>query len=701
MTHHRRVFSPACWFFVAGLTLSIVTSSISAYTVLAQVPAEPPTSTPPPPPSDTPSPTIIATTPNDTPLPTASDTSTPTPTESSTPTASDSPTPTASSTLLPSPTSTSTSTASATGSTTGTAAASPSSTSTPSSTASATAVDPPPAYPPGTILINEIAWSGTQASAFDEWIELLNTSGQAINLSGWTLSDGSDINISLNGTISAHGFFLLERSDDHTVSNINADQIYTGGLRNNGENLRLRDPAGNRIDSANYPGGWPAGDSSPRMSMERRGGEDVPGNWGTYSGSGGWGRDAGANPIYGTPRQTNSFFLPTATATPTATTNPTTMSTPIPAQSVFINEIAWSGTFASSSDEWIELHNPGPEPIDLHGWTLSDGGDIHIVLTGEISAFGFYLLERTDDSCVSDVRAQQIYTGNLSNGGERLFLRDSAGRVIDSANGDGGGWPAGSNRAHSSMERRGGTDRSGNWGTFTGYYGSGRDADGLPIAGTPGTTNSLFFPTPVPTWIPGKVVINEVLIRPHYDWEGKEGPGLDDEFIELYNIGPQGVDLGGFMLDDVADGGSKPYTLPDVRIPAGGFVVFFRSQTRIALNDTGDEVRLLSPSGRQLDAISYLKVRAYNLSYGRLPDGSGHLYYGLWPTPGDANLLFIEELEEEETNPVLDQDYVYTMRLVRLSRFPALVQRMALLGHVFQVPKNPSFYLIFFIHPMQ
>ncbi|MEJ2607784.1 MAG: lamin tail domain-containing protein [Anaerolineales bacterium] len=349
---------------------------------------------------------------------------------------------------------------------------------------------PPTAFPAQTILINEIAWSGTQASAYDEWIELLNTSSQAIQLSGWRLSDGGDINISLEGTISAHGFFLLERTDDATVSNIDADQIYAGGLNNNGENLRLRDPAGTLIDSANYPGGWPAGEAGGRISMERRGGEDLPGNWGSYSGTGGWGRDAAFNPIYGTPRQTNSFFLPTATPTPTASEYPTTESTPLAAGSVLINEIAWSGTAASSSDEWIELHNPGPEAIDLSGWTLSDGGDVHISLAGEIASFGFFLLERTDDNCVSDIAAQQIYSGNLNNSGERLFLYDAAGRTIDSANGDGGGWPAGDSASHRSMERRGGTDRFGNWGTFTGYYGRGRDAAGGPIGGTPGTTNS-------------------------------------------------------------------------------------------------------------------------------------------------------------------------------------------------------------------
>jgi hypothetical protein len=70
--------------------------------------------------------------------------------------------------------------------------------------------------------------------------------------------------------------------------------------------------------------------------------------------------------------------------------------------------------------------------------------------------------------------------------------------------------------------------------------------------------------------------------------------------------------------------------------------VLFRSRTHIALNDSGDTVRLMAPNGRLVDKVRYLRVRAYNLSYGRLPDGSNQWRYGLWPTPGRPNLVFID-----------------------------------------------------------
>ena len=78
----------------------------------------------------------------------------------------------------------------------------------------------------GDVVINEVAWMGTAANAADEWIELYNITAQNIDLTGWTLkSADTSPNITLSGSIPAHGFFLLERTNDTTVSDITADQI--------------------------------------------------------------------------------------------------------------------------------------------------------------------------------------------------------------------------------------------------------------------------------------------------------------------------------------------------------------------------------------------------------------------------------------------------------------------------------------------
>lgn len=567
-----------------------------------------------------------------------------------------------------------------------TASPTPSPSSTPSSSPSPTptATAPSTAVPAQSILINEVAWAGTQASAFDEWIELHNPGSQPIPLDGWTLTDGDDLVIPLRGALAPYSFFLLERTDDSVVASRAADLIYTGSLRNSGESLTLRDPSGVIVDSANHDGGpWPAGESATRATMERLGGGDIPGNWTTFTGYGQH-TDAEGNPIPGTPAGLNSPFLATPTASPTPTSTPSPELTPIAPQRVLINEIAWAGTLASSSDEWIELHNPADAPVGLEGWRLTDHGDLSVPLAGTIPPFGYFLLERGDDGTVQDLAADVIYTGTLRNAGETLTLYDPTGARVDTANADGGSWPAGEAASRGSMERRGGDDHPGNWGTYTGYGGRGVDSAGQPIQGSPKALNSVLVPTPTPTWIPGQVVINEVLIRPHYDWEGTGGVTPGDEFIELYNRGPNPVFLKGWYLDDVAGGGSRPFELPGVTISPDGFAYFFRSTTHVTLNDSGDTVRLMAPNGGVVDEISYLRVRAYNLSYGRLPDGSNSFAYGLWPTPGEANLIFVAPTPEVQHSPppgfACQGGSVLWTRLPRQSRQPALRRWMDWIG---------------------
>jgi len=165
------------------------------------------------------------------------------------------------------------------------------------------------------VVINEIAWMGTQASSDDEWMELLNTTGQPIDLTGWTLRavDGTP-EITLSGTINPYNFFLLERTDDTTIKDHPAHQIYTGALSNLGEDLELRDSNGNLIDlvSAATNGGWFAGDNTTKASMERidpNVSGNNPNNWETNDGITVYGLDALGNQIKGTAGQTNHAII--------------------------------------------------------------------------------------------------------------------------------------------------------------------------------------------------------------------------------------------------------------------------------------------------------------------------------------------------------------------------------------------------------
>ncbi len=119
---------------------------------------------------------------------------------------------------------------------------------------------------------------------------------------------------------------------------------------------------------------------------------------------------------------------------------------------LLISEVAWMGTDNDSGDEWIELINTSDEDLTINGWKLV-WGDVEVLLRVQIPAQSYFMLERTDDDSLRGIPANQIYRGSLSNRGEAIHLYDAQGNLIDSANGDGGPWPAGNNRSKSTMQR--------------------------------------------------------------------------------------------------------------------------------------------------------------------------------------------------------------------------------------------------------
>lgn len=165
---------------------------------------------------------------------------------------------------------------------------------------------------------------------------------------------------------------------------------------------------------------------------------------------------------------------------------------------VVINEIAWAGTKAQANDEWMELYNASSTAVDLTGWTLfdDDKNDIRITFaTGSIiAARGFYLLERTTSTTISNIKEDAVYTGSLKNSGEKLQLRHRSGQLIDEV--DFNVWPAGSvGQDPISMERinpLASGSNAANWQSTPVLVRNGYDAKGDSIYGTPKHPNSSF-----------------------------------------------------------------------------------------------------------------------------------------------------------------------------------------------------------------
>jgi hypothetical protein len=112
-----------------------------------------------------------------------------------------------------------------------------------------------PWYTHAAVLIHEVAWMGTTASANDEWIELYNEGGSSVSVEGWKLTDSMNLEIVLSGTIAPGSYAVLERTDDDTAPG-SAFLIYTGALANTGATLRLERSDGSLEDQVAGGENW-------------------------------------------------------------------------------------------------------------------------------------------------------------------------------------------------------------------------------------------------------------------------------------------------------------------------------------------------------------------------------------------------------------------------------------------------------------
>lgn len=109
------------------------------------------------------------------------------------------------------------------------------------------------------------------------------------------------------------------------------------------------------------------------------------------------------------------------------------------------------------------------------------------------------------------------------------------------------------------------------------------------------------------------IQINEISPRPEQ--------GSQEEFIELYNNSNRDIDLYAWQLDDKLNLGSKPYTINVRRIiKAYQYQAFYKTETGLTLNDSGDFVRLVSPTFREIESIEYSKTTVENQSYNLFQD---------------------------------------------------------------------------------
>lgn len=483
----------------------------------------------------------------------------------------------------------------------------------------------------GDVVINEIMWMGSNTvGEADEWIELKNTTGDAIDLTGWSI-DGAGTGVNpvitiLSGTIPAGGYFLIGNyaSSSSAISDAIAVDLATTGvsLANGGEVLTLRDARDvtNNVVDTTPAGAWEEGNNNinptgQRNSMERN---DVPGTGTAWSD---WHTclDDGCNDgVFWDVEEGNDYGTPTSSGISSVLPVPASPSSSPEedeggegdeqqySDEIIINEFLPNPIGSDTEGEFIELKNVGDEEVSLAGWRIDDeegGSGAYVMPEGTVIEGGELVVFWRSETGLA-----------LNNEGDQVRLFSPDGEVKSSQQYD-------ESVAEGVARAR---DEEGTWQWST--------------TPTPGQPNVITLPEEEETedgeeedaTYSDAIAINEFLPNP-------TGSDTAGEFVELKNTGSEEVSLAGWRLDD-EEGGSSPYKIPaGVSLAGGDYYVFWRSDTKLALNNDGEEVRLFDPAGNIKSSFVYEESVAEAVSYNRTD--SGEYVLSTTVTPGGDNVI--------------------------------------------------------------
>jgi len=138
---------------------------------------------------------------------------------------------------------------------------------------------------------------------------------------------------------------------------------------------------------------------------------------------------------------------------------------------------------------------------------------------------------------------------------------------------------------------------------------------------------------PICYQLSSQIKMYEIMPHPkNKDWNGDGALNSNDEWIEFVNFGKEDIDLSGWKIQDAS---GKRFEIPSNKIAAESFMVFFKSESKISLNDSGETLILYDPLGNLQDT---LKIPAsstrFDLSYAKWGDS---WYWTAKATPGEVN----------------------------------------------------------------
>jgi hypothetical protein len=286
----------------------------------------------------------------------------------------------------------------------------------------------------GSVLINEFV--ADPVTGEKEWVEIYNNSGVPVDLTDWTIEEGSGLKTKLSGVLDIGAFAALDRSS----------------LNNDGDVILLKDAAGLVIDSVTY-GSWPDGNISDNAPVAVKGQSVIRVDGGF------------AVTMTITKAAANSLTAPVVVAAvvdPSATLGMTDSSAVVeqpatveqqvvveadPLKTVnvvgsdvviiptvqldysdklVVNEILPDPEGDDTDTEWIEIFNTGDVPVNLYKWQIDDmdGGSKPYTVDESliIQSLGYVVFSRKQTAIV------------LNNDKDSARLIDPAGKIVSSIN---------------------------------------------------------------------------------------------------------------------------------------------------------------------------------------------------------------------------------------------------------------------------
>jgi DNA/RNA endonuclease YhcR with UshA esterase domain len=257
----------------------------------------------------------------------------------------------------------------------------------------------------------------------------------------------------------------------------------------------------------------------------------------------------------------------------------------------------------TDQDEWVELKNIGDAVVDLTGWTLEDESGKKTSLEGTVGSGAFFVLVKPN--------------GKLNNDSDSFIIKNELAEEVLSLTYGNDEVPAGKKGESIVLDG---------------------DSYHPTQIHTPGKPNLIFIPVeqldkekdveqesettneapvlPEPETTIEEARITTIQLTSLYP--NTNGKDETEEYIKLQNTGSDNLSLEGWSVSDKS---GKQYVFnAGIELAPNEELTINRTETKIALNNTGDTVFLHAPNEELIDQVTYSKSTKGE-TYNRSADG--------------------------------------------------------------------------------